>query len=270
VSRAVPSSRQAFDNTGHFLVAFSSIAQTYQRSQFLNGYETEDVQEGAWGSATIGRVFSLGNGGQTMWYLGGQAEQSRYVASDLYLFGRIAAGTGFGEGRALYTYLEIAGLGHWRLSDNFLLTSRVTSQTAWNWSAFRQLVLDFESGLRGYAANGLSGDNRIITNSEIRWFPGWKAWIFGFSAVAFYDAGTVWNQGAGLQQTRFHNAVGLGFRFHNLKASGSDAVFRFDFAYNMDTKSFTGLIFNVSQMFSAFGSHKYRIPDVLGSDLDLE
>lgn len=270
VNRAVAASRQAFDNTGHFLVAFSSIAQTYQRSQFLNGYETEDVQEGAWGSATLGRVFSLGNGGQTMWYIGGQAEQSRYVASDLYLFGRIAAGTGFGESRALYTYLEIAGLGHWRLSDNFLLTSRITSQTAWNWAAFRQLVLDFESGLRGYSANGLSGDNRIVTNTEVRWFPGWKAWIFGFSAVAFYDAGTVWNQGAGLQQTRFHNAVGLGFRFHNLKASGADAVFRFDFAYNMDTKSFTGLIFNVSQMFSAFGSHKYRVPDVLGSDLDLQ
>ncbi|MBC8125307.1 MAG: hypothetical protein H7X70_06200, partial [Candidatus Kapabacteria bacterium] len=51
VDRAVPASRQAFDNTGHFLVAFSSISQSFRRSQFLNGYETEDVQEGAWGSA---------------------------------------------------------------------------------------------------------------------------------------------------------------------------------------------------------------------------
>lgn len=270
VSRGVASSRQAFDNTGHFLVSFSSISQKYQRSQFLNGYETEDVQEGAWGSAIIGRVFSLGNGGQTMWYLGGVAEQSRYVAKDLYLFGHVGAGTGFGGNKALYTYLEISGLGHWRASDNFVVAARVNSQTAWNWSAFRQLILDFESGMRGYGANGLSGDNRIITNTELRWFPGWKAWIFGFSGVAFYDAGTVWNQGVGVQKAQFHNAVGLGFRLHNLKASGSDAVFRFDFAYNMDTKSFSGLIFTVSQLFSAFGSHQYRAPDVLGRDLDLQ
>jgi len=270
VSRGVASSRQAFDNTGHFLVSFSSISQKFQRSQFLNGYETEDVQEGAWGSAIIGRVFSLGNGGQTMWYLGGVAEQSRYVAKDLYLFGHAGAGTGFGGNKALYTYLEISGLGHWRASNNFVVAARVNSQTAWNWSAFRQLILDFESGMRGYAANGLSGDNRIIANTELRWFPGWKAWIFGVSGVAFYDVGTVWNQGVGVQKAQFHNAVGLGFRLHNLKASGSDAVFRFDFAYNMDTHNFSGLIFTVSQLFSAFGSHQYRAPDVLGNDLDLQ
>ncbi len=269
-NRSIPASRQAFDNTGHILVAFSSIAQSFQRSQFLNGYETEDVMEGAWGSAVVGRVFSLGNGGQTMWYVGGMAEQSRYVASNLYLWGRIAAGSGFATNTALYTYLELQGLGHIRLSDNFLVTGRVRSQTAWNWAAFRQLILDFESGLRGYPANGLSGDNRIITNSELRWFPGWRVWIFGFSAAAFYDAGTVWNQGASLTSVRFHNAIGLGFRIHNLKASGADAVFRFDFAYNMDTRSFSGVIFNVSQAFSAFGSHQYRPPDVLGADLDLQ
>jgi outer membrane protein assembly factor BamA len=269
VRRGVPESRQAFDNTGHFLVAFSSIAQDYRRTQFLNGYETEDVMEGAWGSAIIGRVFSLGDGGQTMWYLGGQAEQSRYVTKDLYLFGGVGAGTGFGTSSALYTYLELNGLGHLKLSDEFLVAAKVRSQTAWNWNAFRQLSLDFESGLRGYEANGLSGDNRVVTNGELRWFPGWTAWIFGVSAVAFYDAGTVWNQGTSLTDVRFHHAVGLGLRIHNLKAAGADAVFRFDLAYNMDTKSFTGIIFNVSQAFSAFGTHRYRPPDVQGADLDL-
>lgn len=269
VQRGIPSSRQAFDNTGHFLVAFSSIAQSFRRTRFLNGYETEDVMEGAWGSAIIGRVFSLGNGGETMWYLGGQAEQSRYVAKDIYLFGKVNAGTGFGASSALYTYLELAGTGHAKLSDHVVLAANIRSQTAWNWNAFRQLILDFESGLRGYAANGLSGDNRIVTNTEVRWFPGWTAWIFGFSAAAFHDMGSVWNQGTGLSTTRFHHAVGLGFRIHNLKAAGADAVFRFDFAYNMDTRSFTGLIFNVSQAFSAFGSHQFTPPDVQGADLDL-
>ena len=270
VQRVVPSSRQAFDNTGHVLVAFSSITQSYHRSQFLDGYETEDVPEGAWGSAIIGRVFSLGNGGQTLWYLGGQAEQSRYVAPSLYLHGRIQAGTGFGDRRARYTYLEINGLGHLKFSEHFVATARIRSQTAWNWTAFRQLVLDFENGLRGYVANGISGENRIITNSELRWFPGWRTWILGWSAVAFYDNGTVWGQGDALSSTRFHHAIGLGLRIHNLKAAGDDAVFRFDLAYNMDTGKIAGLIFNVNQAFSAFSSHKYRAPDVLGRDIDLQ
>lgn len=270
VQRVVPSSRQAFDNTGHVLVSFSSITQKYHRSRFLDGYETEDVPEGAWGSAIIGRVFSLGNGGQTFWYLGGQAEQSRYVSSSLYLHGRIQAGTGFGDRRARYTYLEINGLGHLKFSEHFVATARIRSQTSWNWTAFRQLVLDFETGLRGYVANGISGENRIFTNSELRWFPGWKTWILGWSAVAFYDNGTVWAQGDPLSSTRFHHAVGLGLRIHNLKAAGDDAVFRFDLAYNMDTGKIAGLIFNVRQAFSAFSSHQYRAPDVLGRDIDLQ
>lgn len=270
VQRVVPSSRQAYDNTGHVLVAFSSITQSYHRSRFLDGYETEDVPEGAWGSAIIGRVFSLGNGGQTFWYLGGQAEQSRYVSPALYLHGRIQAGTGFGDRRARYTYLEINGLGHLKFSEHFVATARIRSQTAWNWTAFRQLVLDFETGLRGYVANGISGENRIFTNSELRWFPGWRTWILGWSAVAFYDNGTVWAQGDPLSSTRFHHAVGLGLRIHNLKAAGDDAVFRFDLAYNMDTGKIAGLIFNINQAFSAFSSHKYRAPDVLGRDIDLQ
>ena len=270
VQRVVPSSRQAYDNTGHVLVAFSSITQSYHRSRFLDGYETEDVPEGAWGSAIIGRVFSLGNGGQTFWYLGGQAEQSRYVSPALYLHGRIQAGTGFGDRRARYTYLEINGLGHLKFSEHFVATARIRSQTAWNWTAFRQLVLDFETGLRGYVANGISGENRIFTNSELRWFPGWKTWILGWSAVAFYDNGAVWAQGDRLSSTRFHHAVGLGLRIHNLKAAGDDAVFRFDLAYNMDTGKIAGLIFNINQAFSAFSSHKYRAPDVLGRDIDLQ
>ncbi|RPI68251.1 MAG: hypothetical protein EHM43_05465 [Ignavibacteriae bacterium] len=270
IRRAVAESRQAFDNTGYFLVAFSSIRQDFRRSTFLNGYETEDIMEGAWGSAILGRVFSMGNGGETMWYVGGVGEQSWFPHKDVYLYGTIGAGTGFAEGIPRYTYLEINGLGHWRASPHIVLAARIRSQTAWNWNAYRQLVLDFESGLRGYAANQLSGDNRFVGNAEFRWFPGWKAWILGISTVAFYDVGTAWNQGIGLTDARYHHAIGLGFRLHNLKASGSDAILRFDFAYNLDERKFTGLIFSTNQLFSAFGSHQYKAPNVLGAEIDTQ
>lgn len=270
VQRTIPESRQAYDNTGHLLVSFSSIQQLYTRSKFLDGYETEDVQTGGYGSAILGRVFSMGNGGETFWYIGAEGEQSFFPTDDVYLFGKIAGASGFGANRPLYTFLEVRGLGHWRLDQNIMLTAQIRTQTAWNWTAYRQLVLDFESGLRGYSANALAGDNRVVGNAEFRWFPGWKWWILGFSGVAFYDVGTVWNQGDPVSSTRYHHAVGLGFRIHNTKASGGDAIYRFDFAFNLDENRFAGLIFSTNQLFSAFGSHKYRPPDVIGSEIDVQ
>ncbi|HCN05264.1 MAG TPA: hypothetical protein DIS79_06550 [Bacteroidetes bacterium] len=162
------------------------------------------------------------------------------------------------------------GQGHVRLSDHFVVTSRLRTQTAWNWLAYRQLVLDVESGLRGYDANRLVGDNRMIGNAEVRWFPQWKVWIAGMSAVAFWDAGTVWSQGTSIGATRWHHAIGLGLRFHNLKASGDDAIFRLDFAMNLDDKRFGGIVFTTNQLFSAFGSHSYRPPAVFGRTIDAQ
>jgi len=272
-SRNSPGIRQAFDNTGSLLVSFSSLSALYSRNHFLNGYETEDVAEGGWGNVTLGRVFSLGNGGQTMWYIGGEARKSLYVMPSLYADGLVQGGSGFGrvpEGqvagsRALYTFVGVQGIGHWRASDNLVLTARVLAQASWNWNAYRQLVLDFESGLRGYSANAFAGDNRMISNVELRWFPQWTVWIAGISGVAFYDAGTVWNQGTPLTSARFHNSVGIGVRLHNLKASGNDAIFRFDLAYNLDEHRFGGLIFTTNQLFSAFGTLIFSTPQLYGS-----
>lgn len=282
VSRTVPASRQAFDNTGQLLLSFSSLSQRYGRTVFLDGYETEDVLEGGWGNATIGRIFSLGNGGQSMWYIGGEAEQGWFPHDNLYLYGQVNGASGFGSvqstvpnappvvgTRAMYTSLGVTGLAHWRASSTMVLAGRITNQTVWNWNAFHQLVLDLESGLRGYAANMMSGDNRFVANAEVRWFPGWKWWILGVSGVAFWDMGTVWNQGQSLQSTQLHHAIGLGFRIHNLKASGGDAIFRFDFAFNLDERRFTGLIFTTNQLFSAFGRHQYKAPTLYGTDVDL-
>lgn len=269
IRRTMPASRQAFDNAGHLLVGFASIRQSFTRSAFLDGYETEDVMEGGWGSVTLGRVFASASGGQSMWYVAGTGEQSWFPNPSVYLFGSITAGSGFAErAQPRYTYLEVQGLGHWRMSDHLVVAARLRSQTAWNWQAYRQLILDFESGLRGYDANKLAGDNRMIGNVEVRWFPQWKFWVLGVSTVAFYDIGSVWNQGVGVFDARFRSAVGLGFRLHNLKASGGDAIFRFDFAYNLDERKFSGLIFSTNQLFTAFGRHQYRAPDLVGYDID--
>lgn len=268
--RTVPASRQAFDNTAQLLLSFVSVSQNFRRSQFLNGYETEDVQTGGYGNVVLGRLIALDSMASTLWYAGATGELSDYVTDDLYLFGRVGGGSGFGLGGGRYTALDVAGIGHWRWSPHIVLTARMTGNVVWNWDAFHQLILDNDAGLRGYAANAITGDNRTVTNVELRWFPQWKAWIFGLSGVVFHDMGTVWNQGLGLDRTRWHHSIGAGIRLHNLAASGSDAIMRLDVAYNVDERRIAGIIFTTNQLFSAFGLHQYRPPSLLGADIDLQ
>ncbi|MBU3741087.1 MAG: hypothetical protein FGM24_02260 [Candidatus Kapabacteria bacterium] len=266
--RSIATSRQAYDNTSRILVGFSSIAQQFTRTAMLDGFETEDVQTGGWGSAIIGRVFMPDSLGGSMWYIGAEGEQSAYVTPEFYVFGKVAGGSGIRPGRARYTAVESELLGHYRLTPSLLVASRFRQETVWNWDAFHQLVLDNDAGLRGYQANKLTGDNRIVMNTEVRWMTDWRLWILGFSGVVFHDAGAVWNQGDNLTSVRLRHSLGGGIRIHNLKASGEDTTFRFDVAYNMDERRFTGLLFSVRQLFSAFGSHAFRAPSPTGATID--
>ncbi len=261
--------RQAFDNTGNILVSFSSVSQDFLTVNKINGYETEDLVVGGYGSATLGKVFPIGSKGEALYYVAGQGEKSYYDGS-LYLFGQLKAASGFIRSSARYTYQEFYGVGFYRLSDKFLITSRIRQQTVWNWPADRQLILDNDAGLRGYDANRLSGDNRIISNLELRMFTDYSFWIFSFSSALFYDLGTAWDKNTEIYNARFHNSAGFGIRLHNNKLTGATSIFRIDFAYNFDDKRLGGIIFTTSQLFSAFGSHDYKIPKLLGAGFDYE
>ncbi len=269
VQRLSPSLRRAFDNSGKILLGFSSLAQKFERTIELNGYETEDVPIGAWGTAVLGRIFSIGGKGESMYYAGGQVEQSARMNA-LYLYGNIAGGSGFSQRGAQYTYQEFTGLAHYRFSEHFLTAARLREQTSWNWTAFRQLVLDNDAGLRGYAANQLTGANRIVGNFELRWYPNVQFWIFKLSCATFYDVGTVWNAGTTLGSTQIHHSLGAGLRIHNLKASGLDAVIRIDAAYNADERRFGGIILSAGQMFSIYATPIFHIPQIFGLSIDDE
>lgn len=266
--RAFEQSRLAFDNTARLLVSFGSIRQDFHTDRFLNGYETEDIQTGGWGSVTIGRVFSTVDTLEDLWYISGRGEQSDTITRNLYLFGSVAGGTGFARSGPRYTGLDVTGLAHWRMSPYWVITSRIRSEIVWNWFAFHQLVFDNDAGMRGYAANALSGDNRIVANTELRWFPRWTVWAFGVSAVAFHDVGSVWNQGLELTRTRWRHSAGIGLRVHNLKASGADAIFRIDAAFRFDDMRWAGIIFTTDQLFSAFGQHRFRPAELVNTTID--
>lgn len=269
VQRVSPNLRQPYDNSGKILLGFSSLQQKFTKTLKLNGYETEDMAYGGWGTAVIGRIFTIGSQGENLYYVGGQIQQSVAIGQG-YIFGQLSGASGFERGNPRYTYQEFAGVGHYRFSDKFLIASRVRQQTVWNWNAFRQLILDNDAGLRGYGANTLEGANRIITNTELRIYPEAELWIFKLSGVLFHDIGTIWKQSDQIFNTRFYNAIGGGIRIHNLKASGTEAIIRIDLAYNTHDKTFGGIILSTGQLFSIFGSHNFKLPEVYGMTIDSE
>ncbi len=261
--------RRAYDNSGKILLAFSSVSEDYIKTSNVNYFNVEDIPIGGWGTAVLGKTFSLGNGGESFYYLGAQGEKS-VLWGDLYLFGQLTGSTAFGTYDAAYTYQEFLGLGFYRIADFILGAARVRQQTVWNWDRLRQLILDNETGLRGYSVNDLQGDNRFIANFELRFFPDITIWIAKLGGTLFFDTGTAWRQNTKLGNTRWHSSAGFGIRVENMKATGTTALFRIDFAYNFDNKKFAEIIFTTDQLFSAFKSHGYRLPGIYGLDFDYE
>jgi hypothetical protein len=269
VNRGKPEFAQAYDNSGRILLGFSSVSEEYTPVNKINTYLTEDLCIGGWGTAVVGVTFKTNSGGENLFYLGAQGENS-VNTKNLYLFGQVSGSSSFSKAKARFTYQEFLGTAFYNISPGLLLAARVRQQSVWNWYAKRQLLLDNDAGLRGYKLNELVGDNRFINNLELRYFPEWGWSFLKLSFVAFSDFGTVWNQQTALSKTRWHSSVGLGFRIHNMKASKETEVVRFDFAYNFDKMQFGSIIVSSGQLFSAFTTHKYKLPEIYGLEYDDE
>ena len=267
INRGKPEFSQAFDNSGRILIAFSSVSEDYTPINKVNTYLTEDLCTGGWGTAILGTTFKTSNGGENLFYLGAQGERS-VRKGDFYLFGQVSGSSAFSKARGRFTYEEFMGLGFWNLSNSVVLASRIRQQTVWNWFAKRQLLLDNDAGLRGYKLNDLVGDNRFVANLELRVFPDWSWSFLKLSLATFTDFGTVWDQQTSLDKTRWHSSAGFGIRIHNLKASKEMEVVRIDFAFNLDKMQFGSIIVSSGQLFSAFSTHKFKLPEIYGLEYD--
>lgn len=259
--------RRAMDNTGIFLASFSSNSKEFTTIDRADYYITQDIQIGGYGEATIGKAFPIGEEGDNLYYIAAKGEQSYYDGTN-YLFGHVSAGSGFEQGNPRYTYQSSMAKAFRRLGGDLTVGARFLQQTAWNWREQRQLVLDYENGLRGYDANRFAGDNRIIGNVEARWMPDLSFWIFNLGAAAFWDTGTVWDRGEDLAETQWQHSAGLGLRIYNNKATGASAVIRIDTAWNFETNSFGGIVITTGHLFSLFNNHPYRLPEILGREFD--
>jgi len=270
VERSKPEYKRAFDNSGKILFGFSSISQDLSKEIMLNNYLDEDLSIGGWGTAILGKVFPIGHRGEGLYYLAAQGEKSVMYGNTLYLFGQLTGASGFANSNGYYTYQEFMGLSFLRITQNILLAARVRQQSVWNWSLMRQLILDNETGLRGYPANSFIGDNRMFANVELRAFPNIPFWIFNFSAVLFYDTGSAWEIHTDLSKTQWHNSVGFGIRIHDNKSRGATSAYRIDFAFNLDKGKLGEIILSTDQFFSVFQNHSFKKPQIFGLEFDYE
>ena len=260
---------RAFDNQGKFLLGFSSIAQTFYSIKNINSTTLETLATGGWGNVVLGAIFPVNEKGEKgMFYVGTQLEKSYYSPS-LYLFGQLSASSSFFSDFAKYTYQEFLGLGYFRFTDKITLAVRVWEQAVRNYPRYRQLILDDVRGVRGYVMQGLAGDNRFVSNFEIRYFPNARISVMQFSGCIFYDVGSVWNQRVedAFFSSRFYSSVGIGIRGHFTKSDDPDHIIRVDIPYNLYTKSF-GISLGVRQYFEAISSHKFRLPAIYNNGFD--
>ena len=262
---------RAYDNQGKFLLGFSSIIQSFYSIKNVNAPTDETLVIGAWGNVVLGAIFPVNKSGEKgMFYVGTQLEKSHY-SPKLYLFGQLSASSSFSSDFAKYTYQEFLGLAYFRFTDKVTLAARVWEQAVWNYPRYRQLILDDIRGVRGYEMRGLGGDNRFVSNVELRYFPNARISVMQFSGCVFYDVGAVWNQRVfdAFLKARFYSSIGIGIRGHFTKSDNPDHIIRIDIPYNFYTKSF-GISLGVRQYFEATSSHKFRLPAIYNAGFDVE
>ena len=249
---------------------FSSVSQRFHPVEKINYYHIEDMPIGGYGSATLGKVFPIGSkNGDNAYYVGGQGEISHFDGN-FYVFGQLTGASSFMRSNGVYTYQEFLGLSFYKPADWIVIAGRIRQQTVWNWFGYRQLLLDDARGLRGYTLNKIIGENRILGNFELRFFPDWTIWVFKLAGDAFFDIGTVWDQDQKLINSQFYSSIGAGLRLDFTKSANPNHTLRIDFAYNLHDGKLGGIIITTRQLFSAFGSHNFRLPELFGINNDIE
>ena len=261
--------RQAFDNSGFFLLNVASISQEYDIVRNINSFQIEDINTGGFGAVSIGKIFPMNSDGENLYYISGYAEKS-FLTDKYYLLLGVGGASGFSKySTPKYTFQESLLHYYYKLMSNLLLTGRMNQQAVWNWTAWRQLIMDTDNGLRGYDLNSLQGENRLILNTELRYFVDFEVLYFKPSFVAFFDIGSVWNQTDKIYDAVFRKSWGVGVRFHFMKSLNPNHSWRLDFPYNFETQKF-GIIFTVNQMFPSFKNHSFNLPNLFGRIIDTE
>ena len=264
--RGMPKTIQAFDNTQSLLLGFGSLAD---RTRIIHG---EEIPIGAWGSAVLGKILpSLEGGGESYYYVGGTVEQSELTLNNaLYLKAKLSAGSGLLQGKAKNTALEARAQAQYMIQPTFALMFHMNARTTWNWSDFRQLVLDNEAGIRGLPVNGRIGNNMVVFNVMLAKDAMYltNGLRIGFSAFA--DLGTVWNSGISIMNSFWNSSLGGGILVlaEGRSMQTGQPLLRIEYAHVLQGGG--GIVISTNYPFSLFTKHQYELPAIIGDAIDTE
>jgi hypothetical protein len=253
------SPRMAFENSVGAFFGISSLGRTFTRVRDADFHGESEVPVGGMGSVTLGKISPIYGGLDNAVYVGGEARKAMISDGDLYGFAMVQAGTAV-AGRSAQFTLEHATLSGAYDIDPGWIVARLDQVNVWNWQRYLFQPLDNGNGLRGYPRNLLYGDNRMVLNAEYRLNPVMKILMFQIGAAAFYDVGSVWNQGEHLGDLKFHSSAGIGIRIANRRGEFDKGLLRVDLAYNFDTRRIAQVIISSQEAFDIFGTLDYRPP----------
>ncbi len=140
---------------------------------------------------------------------------------------------------------------YFKPSTYHLLAVRYLSAFAWQQQPDYQLVLGGNNGLRGYSDRYFDGCKLALFNFEYRLFTPIEIFTVGLGAVAFFDAGYVWDDHERVKIDDLRSDFGLGLRFGLTKSSTARTV-RLDMAWSSDMSDWyisfgTGNLFELAR-----------------------
>jgi hypothetical protein len=217
------------ERTSVLYAGWDLAERRYRNYQNVRSFElAEEVRTGIELAASVG-VAHRGWGSEAAFVrLSGVAGYGAAWAGDGLWKIRAAATTRIERGQAIDNVTDVT----LRLVTPPVAVARLVSQLRFS-GVFRDRQNQFyalggDNGLRGYPVGELSGDRRVVWNTELRSAP--LPILFSrWGVVLFHDVGAAADR---LHALRLHNDVGLGLRM--LVPQAAPEVYRFDLALALD------------------------------------
>ncbi len=276
------------DNTKHVMLGIQSISPAFDIvSESLEKVTRYTVEQprlmtslGTWIGHISNSRSSVSNGIQDMLYVGASLGVLTYsytggIRSSLHLETSVGSGFRFPVTAQFTAWVadvraHIIGDGGWRYGLRYRHT--LTGQ----WTRFRQLMIDHTAGLRGYSANALAGDNRLLFNTDLETPRLVGTAQLGLSCALFADAGYGVRTETALAETRktandaFDVVYGVGLRLRFPSLIGTQSVLRVDIPYNNREGRFSQVVLSLQEAIPLLTRLLPALPRIVGSDIERE
>jgi hypothetical protein len=253
-------------NTYFYLGSIGFINRRFYKDNYIFRFgRTEDIAEGYMLAFTSG-IQKREIGSRP--YFGVAAAWSKFNSKYGYIFGGAGIGGFYDanqwhEGVVYNKYLyftPLISLGNWR-NRNFL---GIRYSHGYNLIPGITTNINRDNGVRGFRSDKLTGDQKVVINSEVNLFPPLNIVGFRMAFVVFADFAWVSIKGKLIDKENFFPGYGVGIRF------GNDhwifGTFQFLLGYYphakwVDKPSYLG--FNSPKFFYNYNDFQFSRPEVI-------